>query len=526
MRFFNTAGPVDPQKHYCLAPLGRLDLAEILALIEQEQYFVVHAPRQTGKTSSLLALMDYLNRQGQYRCAYVNVEAAQTAREDVPTAMATILDELATWAKIGLDDPFVDERQEALLQGRPPHTALTQILTQWAAQSPRPLLLIVDGIDTLVGDTLLSVLRQIRAGYPRRPRHFPQSVILAGVHDLNGFRIRSEREQAVITGGSALSINTPTIKLGLFSRIDIETLFHQYSDDTGYNVTPEALERIWQLTQGHPWLVNSLGRVLVQGPGERHGVDITLDRVEQAKETLIAQGHSHLSQLADRLEEPPVRRVLEAMLTGDVLADDFQKGDVDYVVELGLVHRGGHGALTLANPLYREIIPRILVADLQQGMTEQVHRYVDKSNGRLDVHRLLRGFQQFCRDHSAPWLQRFPYRRAAPLLLLQAFIQRIIDTNGHLEREYGLGRGRTDCLLTWPTYDGVQRVVIEMRLVQKSLVASLIEGMEQTRNHMVRCSTKEGHLVVFDIDPHKTWDEKMFSRREEFKGHTIEVWGM
>jgi hypothetical protein len=91
MRFFNTAGPVRCEEHYCLSPLGRLDLTEILSLIAQKKYFVLHAPRQTGKTSCLLALMDYLNATGSYRCLYFNVESAQAAREDVRQGMRAIL---------------------------------------------------------------------------------------------------------------------------------------------------------------------------------------------------------------------------------------------------------------------------------------------------------------------------------------------------------------------------------------------------------------------------------------------------
>jgi hypothetical protein len=79
LRFFNTAGPVNCAYHYCLPPLERLDLPDILRLIQQQKYFVLHAPRQVGKTSFLLALTQYLNQGGQYTCVYVNVEAAQTA---------------------------------------------------------------------------------------------------------------------------------------------------------------------------------------------------------------------------------------------------------------------------------------------------------------------------------------------------------------------------------------------------------------------------------------------------------------
>ncbi|ETR67739.1 MAG: hypothetical protein OMM_11273, partial [Candidatus Magnetoglobus multicellularis str. Araruama] len=80
MLFFNTAGPVNCDDHYCLPPLSRFDLEEILMLIAQKKYFVLHAPRQTGKTSCLLALMKYLNEQGNYECLYINVEAAQAFR--------------------------------------------------------------------------------------------------------------------------------------------------------------------------------------------------------------------------------------------------------------------------------------------------------------------------------------------------------------------------------------------------------------------------------------------------------------
>ena len=75
MRFFNTAGPMQPDAHYCIPPLSRLDESEVRTLMRQQRYFVLHAPRQTGKTSALLALTDELNAGGAYRCLYVNVES-------------------------------------------------------------------------------------------------------------------------------------------------------------------------------------------------------------------------------------------------------------------------------------------------------------------------------------------------------------------------------------------------------------------------------------------------------------------
>ena len=95
MRFFNTSGPVVAADHYCIPPLERLNLTEVRRLIRDKRYFVLHAPRQTGKTSALLALRDLLNAEGAYRCVYVNVEAGQAGREDVEQVTRTILGTLA-----------------------------------------------------------------------------------------------------------------------------------------------------------------------------------------------------------------------------------------------------------------------------------------------------------------------------------------------------------------------------------------------------------------------------------------------
>ena len=134
MRDFNTAGPVRADKHYCIPPLERLNLAEVLALVRRERYFVLHAPRQTGKTSALLALRDLLNggAEGDYRCAYVNVEPAQTAREDVGRAIGTIVDRLGTEARHTLGDEATAEAAGTIDTTIRPDNALAAFLARWS----------------------------------------------------------------------------------------------------------------------------------------------------------------------------------------------------------------------------------------------------------------------------------------------------------------------------------------------------------------------------------------------------------
>ena len=97
MRFFNTEGPVRADEHYRIPPLERIDLDAVLGLVRNQKYFVLHAPRQTGKTSALLALRDLLNggAAGDYRCVYANFEVGQAGREDAARTMRALLGELA-----------------------------------------------------------------------------------------------------------------------------------------------------------------------------------------------------------------------------------------------------------------------------------------------------------------------------------------------------------------------------------------------------------------------------------------------
>ncbi|MEI2691481.1 MAG: AAA-like domain-containing protein [Anaerolineae bacterium] len=258
MRFFNTEGPVNCQDHYCLPPLSRLDMEDVMALIGQKKYFLLHAPRQTGKTSCLLALADHLNRAGQYHAVYVNIEGAQAWRENVEQGMATVVTNIALAARDLVGDQGAMPLAQRVLSTAAPGSALEVFLSDWRQQLDKPLVLMLDEVDALVGDTLISLLRQLRSGYPKRPDQFPQSVILCGVRDLRDYRIQASSEKEAITGGSAFNIKAKSLHLGDFDQQETMALLLEHTAETGQLFTPEALALIWQLTNGQPWLVNAL----------------------------------------------------------------------------------------------------------------------------------------------------------------------------------------------------------------------------------------------------------------------------
>ena len=528
MRFFNTAGPIDADMHYHIPPLARLDVEDLLLLIQQRKYFVLHAPRQTGKTSALLALRDDLNASGEFRCAYVNVETGQSAREDVPAAMRAILGQMASEAEYVLNDPTLRKTSLDTLEAFGPHDALRGTLARWSESDAKPLVLMIDEIDALVGDTLLAVLRQLRAGYPDRPRRFPQSVILCGVRDVRDYRIRSSAENAIIAGGSAFNIRAESLRLGDFLRDDVESLLAQHTAETGQAFTDAARHDIWTLTQGQPWLVNALAyeACFKNKAGRDRSRAISADAIQDAREQLILRRETHLDQLTDKLQEERVRRVIEPLLKGADDAGSFADDDLQYARDLGLVRTDN--PIAIANPIYREVIPRALTYTTQAGFHHDPAWYVD-DDGSLQVSKLLAAFQGFFREHSEHWVERFQYKEAGPQLLLQAFLQRIVNSGGRIEREYGLGRRRTDLLLVWPV-DGdrgrPQKAVIECKVLHRGLAQTLREGLAQTRAYMDRCATAEGHLVLFDRSEGTSWDDKVYRREETEGGPPVTVWGM
>ena len=439
MRFFNTEGPVRPNKHYAIQPLDRVNVDEFLSLIRAERYFVLHAPRQTGKTSALIALRDLLNsgKVGDFRCVHTNVEVGQVARDDTARGIRAILSRLAMRARL-LGDDFPHESWRAVLEASGPDDALGDLLSNWCLANPTPLVLLVDEIDSLVGDTLLSVLRQLRAGYEQRPEGFPQSVVLCGVRDIRDYRIRSSAGE-VIAGGSPFNVAAKSLRMGDFTQAETRALMAQHTGETGQPFSEKAEEAVWTQTQGQPWLVNALcaGACFDDKAGRDRSRTIEADDVYAAREELILSRRTHLDQLSHKLEEARVRRVVEPILSGGEAR--HQVRDLEYLRDLGLIATADPPRM--ANPIYAEVIPRELGYILQSSLDVQTAWYVD-GDGRLNLTKLLTAFRTFFREHSDHWLGRFSeYPEAAPQLILQSYLHRVVNGGGPHRARVRVGAG-------------------------------------------------------------------------------------
>ena len=497
MRYFNTTGPCRADQHYMLPAEPRLP--EAPKLIDRGQYFAVHAPRQVGKTTTLMALARSLTAQGKFAALHFSCETGEPAGDDYTAAQEAVLSQIARSAELALPDelrppsPWPPDAVGAEL--------LTTALSAWSRACPRQLVLFFDEIDALRGNSLRAVLRQLRSGFPSRPEAFPHSVVLCGLRDVRDYKAASGGDPTRLGTSSPFNIKVASLRLADFSEDDLRDLYAQHTDATGQPFEEAALECAWELSRGQPWLVNSLGREVVEELGLEPSQAITRDHMEEAKERLILARATHLDSLVKRLNEDRVRRVLEPVIAGAYTgAGDSYNDDISYVRDLGLL--ASTAPARVANPIYREVIVRVLSAFAEDRLPVEDPRTFILPDGTLDLRRILEEFAEFWREHGEVLAAGMPYHEVAPQLVIMAYLQRIVNGGGYVDREYGVGRGRIDLLLRWP-YEKQgkrhwQREALELKVWRDGEKDPLSKGLAQLDGYLDRLGLDTGVLVIFD----------------------------
>ena len=511
---FNTTGPCFPDEHYMLPPERRL--GRIMELVDDGKYFTLHAGRQTGKTTSAQWLTHHYNTNDRFRAVWFDL---QTARDDPDPASAfrTVLDRLDVGVARTLADVGVPEGRERLLDT--PNTAVHRYLSDLAARSPRPLVVFFDEADCLIGKTMVSFLTQLRDGYlGRREVPFPHSVVLVGQRNVRDYILTQEERRAVTWLGSAspFNVTAEATTIAPFTEPEVVELCAQHTAATGQRFEPEATARIYELSQGHPWLVNALAAQMVDDVRDRT-IALTAAQVDAAKETIILERRTHIDSLIDRLHDPRVRRILDAMLAGDRVTGDTLHADLAYTMGLGIVRvRAGHAEI--ANPIYREVLPRALSYDQQIQIMASPGAFVLK-DGSLDMPKLMAAWQTFWRKDGHLAAEGFSYRESGPHLMLMAFLQRIVNGGGRVEREYGLGRGALDLIIEW----GGARHAIEVKLRRDTETEA--DALEQVARYLDSAGLESGWLLMFDLRSTKPWAERLSTRTVEAYGKEVIVVG-
>lgn len=330
--------------------------------------------------------------------------------------------------------------------------------------------------------------------------NFPASVAPCGLRDIRDYRIAAGQDPEF--GGSSTSpfnIIDKSFRMSDFTREQVAALYGQHTADTGQEFTSQAIGRAFDSTEGH-----SLALEVIDEMGVKPPQPVTATHIDAAREGLILARATHIQYLADRLAESRVRKVVEPLLAGGFPASDPDyDDDVSYVRDLGLIRQGQ--PITVANPVYNEVMVRYLAQRAADSITVTPASFL-LPDGQIDTAMLLREFAAFWKQNGEILVKGEAYHEVAPQLVFMAYLQRVVSGGGQVAREYGIGRGRIDLIVTKPRTgpDGkpaVQREVIELKVRRQGDHSPVNSALAQLDGYLHRLDLDHGTLIVFDRRP-------------------------
>jgi len=519
---FNIAGPCNSNEHYMLDPLRNMG-QELMALIEQKDYFVIHAARQSGKTTLLKELARKINAESKLYVLYCSLEGVQQLIEPekgIPAIVKTI--------KAALNDHNMPRGFAENADINDITNVLKTSLSAYCKTLDKPLVIFVDEADCLSNGTLIAFLRQLRYGYiDRGSVPFVHSITLVGMRNLRDYKASIRPDSETLGSTSPFNIITEAMTLSNFTSEEVAELYSQHTTATGQVFEKDAAQFIFEQTQGQPWLVNAIAREAVEKICKfDYSAVITQDIAKQAIQNLVLARGTHFDSLMERLKEERIRKVIQPLILGEEFVIDKSSDNFLYTRDLGLI-RDCKGKTEPANPIYAELIVRTLNWDAQEALKTKYEDYELPhylKGGKININALLKDFQSFWRENSEIWVQRYKenfyqYDEAAPHLVIQAFLQRVINGGGHISREMALGTNRADICVEWEK----QKYPIELKIYQGTKTAK--DATAQILKYMDKVGSKEGWVVIFDRTPKKSWSKKLYVKEVKQTGKKVTIFG-
>jgi hypothetical protein len=334
-------------------------------MTEGEMYFILHAPRQSGKTTVLDFLTDKINDSGTMYALSCSMASLRTVKDEYH-ALARIVSQLNdAMRSSGVRAISRKAFQYDSLSGMDaPNLMVKTLLNRLCLDLDKDLAVFFDEADLLAGPGLLTFLAEIRDGYNSRHKpgnKFPRSLALVGMRDIRDY-IASERPESA--GGrlaSPYNIVAERMTLANFTLEETGRLYRQHTEATRQVFEEAAIGRAWHWSEGQPWLVNALARQIIEVRLENdYSAPVTAPLVDEAAESLIKRRDTHIDSLIERLTEPRVMKVMDAVFAGTKSPVPVNGDDRRYCQDLGLVVKEADETLRPANKIYGEAMSRVI----------------------------------------------------------------------------------------------------------------------------------------------------------------------
>jgi hypothetical protein len=485
-REFNIVGSIIPEEHYYVDPAPTLK--KLMALVEKKRYFVINRPRQFGKTTTLNFLAQRLLTAGKYAPALISF-AHFVQRPNITEAEF-----------YSETSQFIGEELSSSGDGSP-ETAATigsrRAFFNWLREicQSRKLVLLIDEIDAAPETLVIGFLADLREMYlqrSRRRRPAPHAVCLAGVHDIKNLKARYRDETQTIGSASPFNIAID-YELSAFSLKNIRQYYLQHTAATRQEFDDKVFTRVHEVTNGHPWLVSVLAKLLVENLVPNRKQRIRLDHAEGAIQELLATPNPNFDSLFKNARQPNLFPIVLDLLEGKHRRYSIQNDAVRLGVKYGIFSAKDR-ELILANPIYAQVLYENFEKELEEfdvsGLVAA--NRVQDASGRLDFRQVLDKFQAFKKAKGAKVSKHRSFREATGQLLLLSYLDLLVNGKGWTFKEPQSGEGRIDVVCCY----GRQKEVVELKLWYGA--RRYAAGLSQLAKYLDREGLDRGYLFVFD----------------------------
>lgn len=511
---FNVTGACVPDQHYMVNIDKRL--SEVKALIDAGNYFTINRARQYGKTTTLLALEQYLKAdyhvvsldfqmfgtgefesENTFALAFARSFLRAFSRNHVP-AFSEMIEACEELHKIVRDEPDNFRLQK-----------LFEYLSDICGGSPRPLVLMVDEVDSASDHQIfLDFLAQLRAYYIRRTMQPTfQSVILAGVYDVKNLKqkIRPEDDHKINSPWNiAADFN---IDMSLAAE-GIADMLREYEADhqTGMNVK-EMAELIYGHTSGYPYLVSKLCKLIDETVSalprfsSKRTVWTKVGFNEAVRMILIEKNALFESLIGKLMDDSELDAMLQSLLfTGKSIVYDPDNPAIDAATMFGFI-RNQHGNVAISNRIFEtRLYNRYLsTAELQKQKLYKESlqdRNLFIEDGHLNMRRVLEKFVEHFDDLYHDRDEAFVEDMGRKYFLL--YLRPIINGTGNYYIESQTrSMGRTDIIVD---YCGEQ-YIIETKIWRGNEYH--LRGERQLVNYLNDYHKDRGYMLSFNFNKNK-----------------------
>lgn len=503
---FNINGPCRPQKHYMVDLTSRL--RAVKDMVDKGEYFTIHKARQYGKTTMLQALAGYLQEQYAVvsldfqRMSALSFESEQHFVSAFAEELLYLIRELPEEIQ-GQLRAFVEEK--ARINSLP---ALFRVLSQWCGQSPKPLVLMIDEVDTATNNQVfLDFLSQLRAAYLSRDQ-LPtfQSVILAGVYDIRNMqrKIRPDQEHKQ---NSPWNIAAKFRVEMSFSTEEVANMLQEYEADyrTGMDVRQMA-DLIEQYTSGYPYLVSGLCKMLDEEIAGSTGFPTrshawTEEGFYEAEKKMVKEDNPLYESLLGKLKQyPELRTILYQLLfTGKTIPYTATNDCMKDAAMFGFI-KNERDTVAISNRIFETVLYNHFISEeyttskmYEVGLQEKNQFLV---GGHLDIRRILEKFVETFQELYGTEDERFLEEVGRKYFLL--FLKPIINGVGNYSIEpQTRNHDRMDVVIY---YRGEQNI-LELKIWRGNAYQE--RGEKQLAGYLDYFHLKKGYMLSFNFNRNK-----------------------